>query len=149
MIRATIDAALVTDVELKFSPQGKAYARFRAVSKERKRGNDGTWQDGDETFFSVIVFGKPAEMLAESNPSKGTRLMLDGNLKMESWEGKDGETRTGLSMIANHIGLELLFAAFDKKFDQQTARSSGQRRSGWDDDPDPFTSGPVSDSAPF
>ena len=132
MIRVSIDAALVTDIDLRFSGAGKAFARFRAVSKERKRGNDGTWQDGDETFFSVVVFGKPAEMLAESNPAKGTRLLIEGVAKMESWENKDGETKTGLSVTANHVGLELLFAAYDKKGDQQAARSSGQRRDGWD-----------------
>ena len=133
MINATIDAALVTDIDLKFSGAGKAYARFRAVSKERKRGNDGTWQDGDETFFSVVVFGKPAEMLAESNPAKGTRLLISGTAKMETWENKDGEARTGLSVIANHVALDLMFTAYDKRGEQQAARSAGQRRDGWDD----------------
>jgi len=88
MIKTTIDAALVTDIDLKFSPAGKAYARLRAVSKERKRDGNGKWVDGDETFFSVVVFGKQAEMLAESNPAKGTRLLIDGTPTRKARSGR-------------------------------------------------------------
>lgn len=135
MINVTIDAALGTDVDLKFNSTGKAYARFRAVSKERKRGNDGTWQDGDETWFSVVVFGKQAEMLAESEPAKGTRLLLSGTAKLETWEDREGNTKTGLSVIANHVALDLMFTAYNKRGGEQASRGAGERRSGgWNTD---------------
>ena len=121
MIRITTDAALVTDVELKFAPNGKAYARMRAVSKERRKDAQGQWVDGDETFFSVTVFGKPAEMLAETNPSKGTRLLIVGKAKMESWEDRNGVTRSGLSVVADSISLDLLFTAYDKRGERRSA----------------------------
>ena len=109
MIKIITDAALVTDVELKFGASGKAYAQFRAVSKERKRDAGGNWVDGEETFFSVVCFGKPAEMLAESDPAKGTRLIIEGKAKIDKWVSKqDGQERQSLSVVADHIGLELL-----------------------------------------
>ena len=136
MIRVTIDAATGTEVDLKFTGAGKAYARFRAVSKERKRGNDGTWQDGDETWFSVTVFGKAAEMLAESNPEKGTRVLIDGKAKLEEWTDSQGNARHGLSVIADHVGLEVLFTAYDKKGAERSARGAAERRDGdWFNDP--------------
>lgn len=133
MIRATVDAALVTDIDLRFSGGGKAYARLRAVSKERKKDAQGKWVDGEETFFSVVVFGKPAEMLAESNPAKGTRLLIDGTMKMESWEDKEGNPRSGLSMIANNIALDLTFTAYDKRNAESASRGAAQRQDAVDD----------------
>lgn len=147
MIRATIDAAIGTEVDLKFNSNGKAYARFRAVSKERKRGADGSWQDGDETWFSVVVFGKAAEMLAETNPDKGTRVLIDGNLKLEKWEDRDGNERSGISVIANHVALDILFTAYDKKGAERSERQAAKRRDddGWGND---WAMDPT-DQAPF
>lgn len=127
MIRTTIDASLVTDIDLRFGNSGKAYARFRAVSKERKRDAQGKWVDGDETFFSVTVFGKAAEMLAESNPAKGTRLLIDGTAKLESWEDKEGKERQTLAVIANEVGLALTFTAYSKISGEQAARGAAER----------------------
>lgn len=127
MIRTTIDAALVTDIDLRFGSSGKAYARFRAVSKERKRDAQGKWVDGDETFFSVTVFGKQAEMLAESEPKKGTRLLIDGTAKLDSWQDKDGNDRQTLAIVANNIGLDLTFTAYRRIEQEEAARGAAQR----------------------
>ena len=141
MIRTTIDAALVTDIDLRFSGNGKAYARFRAVSKERKRDAQGKWVDGDETFFSVTVFGKPAEMLAESDPKKGTRLLIDGTAKLENWTDKNGVERQSLAVIANNIALDLMFTAYSRIDAEQAARGAAARADSVDD----F----ATDTAPF
>lgn len=128
MIKIITDAALVTDVELKFGASGKAYAQFRAVSKERKRDAGGNWVDGEETFFSVVCFGKPAEMLAESDPAKGTRLIIEGKAKIDKWVSKqDGQERQSLSVVADHIGLELLFTAYDRRDAERTARGTAAK----------------------
>lgn len=137
MIRTTIDAALVTDIDLMFGSSGKAYARFRAVSKERKRDVQGKWVDGDETFFSVTVFGKQAEMLAETNPEKGTRLLMQGTAKIEEWTGKDGNKRQTFAVIADSIALDLTFTAYSKVSREAADRGAAAR------------SDEVSGSAPF
>ena len=127
MIRTTIDAALVTDIDLRFSSAGKAYARFRAVSKERKRDAQGKWVDGDETFFSVTTFGKQAEMLAETNPDKGTRLLLQGSAKIEEWVDKDGNKRQTLAVIADSVALDLTFTAYSKVSREVSDRGAAAR----------------------
>lgn len=150
MINATIDAALVTEVELAFSPNGKAFARFRAVSKERKKDAGGNWVDGDETFFSCVVFGKPAEMLAETNPAKGTRLLIVGKAKMETWTSKqDGTERSGLSVIANSVALDLIFTAYEKVGGEQSARGAARRRDETPEDPWASSGGGYTDEPPF
>lgn len=143
MIRTTIDAALVTDIDLRFGNSGKAYARFRAVSKERKKDAQGKWVDGEETFFGVIVFGKAAEMLAESEPKKGTRLLIEGKAKMETWEQKDGTPRSGLSVVADNIALDLTFTAYRRLDAEGAARGAARRQDAPQDDwtaPAPATS---------
>ena len=142
MIRIVTDAALVTDIDLRFSGGGKPYARFRAVSKERKRDPQGKWVDGDETFFGVTVFGKPAEMLAESDPKKGTRLLIDGTAKLESWKDRSGNERQSLAVIANNIALDLTFTAYTRIESAQAARGAAARA----DEADDF---PPSTEAPF
>lgn len=141
MIRIITDAALVTDIDLRFSGGGKPYARFRAVSKERKRDPQGKWVDGDETFFSVVVFGKPAEMLAESDPAKGTRLLIDGTAKMESWTDKNGNERQTLSVVASNVALDLMFTAYSRINAEQASRGAAQRAETIPDD-DPFSEPP-------
>ena len=146
MIKTTIDAALVTDIDLKFSPAGKAYARLRAVSKERKRDGNGKWVDGDETFFSVVVFGKQAEMLAESNPAKGTRLLIEGTAKLESWTDKEGKERQTLAVVANNIALDLTFTAYTKIDREQAARGAASRADNALTDP---SDGSFGENSPF
>ena len=140
-IRVTADLALVAEVDLRFGNSGKAYARFRAVSNERKRDASGKWVDGDPTWVTVTCFGKTAEMLAESNPSKGTRLLVEGTLQTRKWTGKDGEERDSLEITAYEVGLALTFTAYQRMDREQVARSAA-RKADWVDE------GPVSES-PF
>lgn len=122
------------DPELKYSKAGKAYMRLRLVSKERQRNASGQWEDGQETFFNLTVFGKPAEMLAESNAGKGSRVVFSGKARMESWTNKDGVEKWDLSVIADHIGLDLQFTAYTRLEQAQAARGAARRAEQTHDD---------------
>ena len=114
MIRVTIDCVVVKDPELAFSKAGKPWLKARCVSNERKKDSNGQWVDGDATYFDVVTFGKAAETIAESDITKGSRLTVMGNLTNNEWEDNDGNKRSTLKVMADHIGAELLFTPYRK-----------------------------------
>ncbi len=48
--------------------------------------------------MSVAVFEEKARALA--GLTKGSEVYIEGRLTMSTWEGKDGQQRTGLSVAA-------------------------------------------------
>ena len=50
------------------------------------------------TWVSVTVFEEKARALA--GLTKGAEVYVEGRLTMNTWEGKDGQPRTGLSVSA-------------------------------------------------
>ena len=71
---------LVDDPELRFTNNGTAVANLRVAVTQRIQ-QDGTWRDGETSFFKVNVWRGQAENLADSL-SKGDRVMVSGRLRM-------------------------------------------------------------------
>lgn len=123
-IRITTDCVVVADPELAFSKGGKAWLRMRCVSNERVKDSNGQWVDGNATYFDVVTFGKAAETIAESDVGKGTRITVAGTLQNSEWEDKEGNKRSTLKVMADHIGAELLFTPYRKKESEHATRVS-------------------------
>jgi single-strand DNA-binding protein len=100
----TFTGNAVADAELRFTPKGKAVASFRVAVNERVKNDDGTWGDGDTTFFSVSAWDSMAETVSEQ-VKKGTRTVVVGELKAREYEAKDGSVRTSLDVRAKDIGI--------------------------------------------
>jgi single-strand DNA-binding protein len=112
-----LEGGLVADPELAFSQQGKAWVRFRVACKDRVRGENGTWVDGDATFIDVVAFGKPAEHFVES-VRKGDQVFVVGKLQQQEYE-KDGQKRTSYRILADTFGPTMMFGT------ALTAKASG------------------------
>lgn len=98
----------ITEPVLRFSESGQAWVSFSLAQNNRVKVGE-TWEDGEPTWFKVKAFGQIAENIAESFPEKGTRVIVQGAMKTEAWE-KDGEKRTGLSIVADAVGPDLRWA---------------------------------------
>src|ERR671931_2418462 len=92
---------LVDDPELRFN-NGIAVANMRVAVTQRIQ-QDGTWRDGDTSFFKVNVWRGQAEHLADSL-GKGDRVMVAGRLRTRSWETPEGEKRTVIELEADEVG---------------------------------------------
>lgn len=57
--------------------------------------------DGDSVLISVIAFSEAGEALLAHR--KGDQIAVAGYAKPSQWTGKAGETKHGLSMVADHI----------------------------------------------
>lgn len=87
---------LTADAEIRYSNDGKAVARFNfAVNRRFKR--DG---DPEADFFQCVSFGKIAETLEKCSVGKGTKLLLDGEMRNNNYE-KDGVKHYGMQVIVN------------------------------------------------
>lgn len=95
------------DVELRFTANGTAVGNFGlAVNRQVKVGDDYE----EETFFlDVTIWEKLAENVAESIP-KGTRVMVLGRMKEDSWQTKEGDQRKKLIVVADEVGPSMRWA---------------------------------------
>ena len=99
------------DAEVRYTQSGQAVADFGMAVSNRVKNQAGEWEDGPGQFYDVTVWGTTAENFAESCP-KGTRVMVIGRLQFDTWE-KDGEKRSKVKIVADHVGPELRWATAD------------------------------------
>ena len=88
------------DPELRFSASGMAICQIGMAVNHRY----GTKEEPKEEvcFVDVVCFGASAEYNAE-HLSKGSRVLVTGRLKWETWEGQDGMKRSKHSIVAHTV----------------------------------------------
>jgi single-strand DNA-binding protein len=107
--QVTIIGNLTKDPELRFTPSGDAVAAMGVAVNERiKDGNE--WKDGEPSFYEVKAWRRLAEDAAESL-RKGTRVVVSGKMKIETYTTKDGEKRSSTVVTADEIGQSIRFSS--------------------------------------
>jgi single-strand DNA-binding protein len=91
---------LTRDPELKSTYSGSSLAKMRIAVNDRIK-KDEVWEDY-ANFFDVVVFGKQAESCAEWL-SKGKRVGIDGRLRWSEWQNDEGQRRSKVEIIAEHV----------------------------------------------
>lgn len=89
------------DPEKRYTQDGRPVTRFSVAATTRRRERDGEWGDHTE-WFSVTVFGRQAETLAE-RVTKGTRVYVEGRLESRQYETQGGQKGFSLDVIANEV----------------------------------------------
>ena len=99
--RVMLVGRLTKDVELKYLQDGKPLAKMSiAINKKWK---DHAGQDKEETcFVNTTVWGKTAENCAEYL-TKGSSILLEGELRNNDWTDKDGKKRSQLEVTARNV----------------------------------------------
>lgn len=109
----TIIGNLAGEVDLRYTPTGAAVAKFTVASTPRSKNRQtDQWEDGETMWFRVTTWRQEAENAAESLV-KGTRVMVTGRLKQESWETKEGEKRQSLVITADEVAASMKWAQVD------------------------------------
>ena len=106
MTQVTIIGNLTADPELRFTAQGKAVAGFTVAESKRVKDADGTWKDGDSTFWRCSLWDAAAENMTDSL-HKGQRVIVVGEVKQRSFETQQGEKRTVMEVTATEVGPSL------------------------------------------
>lgn len=106
----TVVGNLTADPELRYTQNGLAVANFTIASTPRtfdRQSND--WKDGEALFLRASVWKEFAEHVA-SSLHKGARVIVQGRLKQQSYETKEGEKRTSIVLEVDEIGPSLRYA---------------------------------------
>lgn len=100
--RVIINGNLTTDCKLERGKNGTAYGGFCiAVNRSVKKGDN--WEEVT-SFFEVKAFGK---LFESQHPylNKGANVTVEGKLKQENWETKEGEKRHKIVIVSDTLYL--------------------------------------------
>lgn len=84
------------DPELRYTPQGKAVCSFSMATSANERDKDGNYQEVT-TWFKCTTWEKTAEAAAKYL-AKGKLAYVEGVLKEQKYNDKDGKERTSLEV---------------------------------------------------
>ena len=148
-VPVTIVGNLTADVELKFTPQGKAVSKFSVATAERFKNEKGEWDSKNTTFWNVIVWDKQAENVADTI-GKGDEVIIFGKAYTTSWEDKNtGEKRSRMEVTATKVAVSL--NRVSAKLTKVAFNSGGGVSADTWNAPtnDPWATNPSSDTPPF
>jgi single-strand DNA-binding protein len=100
--RVTLIGNLTRDPQMKFLPSQMAVTEFGLAMNRKFRTASG--EDREEvTFVDITAFGKQAEVLNQYC-TKGKLIFIEGRLKFDSWEDKNGGgKRNKLSVVVENF----------------------------------------------
>ena len=87
--------------ELRYTPSGTAVADVRLAANRNYTTQSGEKRE-DTCFLTVVVWGKQAESCGEYL-DKGSPILVEGRLQTREWEGKDGQKRTVIEVVADRV----------------------------------------------
>lgn len=86
---------LTKDAEVRYNTDGRAIAKFDvAVNRRFKREGE-----ADADFFSCVCFGKTAESFEKLNIGKGTKLLIEGEVRNNNYTNREGQRVYGTQIV--------------------------------------------------
>ncbi|MBI4370441.1 MAG: single-stranded DNA-binding protein [Elusimicrobia bacterium] len=93
---------LTRDPDVRYLPSGKAVVRLSVASSRRfLNKNTNEWQE-EVVFVDVTVWGDAAQRSGE-RLRKGSPVFVEGRLKLNKWEAKDGTKHSKIEIDAQRI----------------------------------------------
>ena len=114
--RMTIIGNLGSDPEMRFTPSGKPVTSFRVATNWKYTAADGERREETE-WFNVVCWSQLAEQ-CNRFLTKGRLVFVEGRLRMNTWEGQDGQTRARNEIVADRV----------KFLDRQGQAAAGEAR---------------------
>jgi len=111
---------LTRDVEVRYTQSGSAIGNT-AIATSRKF-KSATGEQKEETLFvDLTFFGRTAE-IANQYLRKGSKVLVDGRLKLDQWTAQDGSKRSKHSVTVEN--LQMLGSKDDNGYEPSNSRSS-------------------------
>jgi len=92
---------LTRDPELRYTPNNTAVVGLGVAVNRRWRNQQGEQQD-ETTFVDCDAFGRTAEVINQYL-KKGRPLFIEGRLKLDQWEDRDGNKRSKLKVVVDRF----------------------------------------------
>ncbi len=107
---------LTRDPELRYTPNGKAVVDF-GLAINRRWTSQGGEQREETCFVDLQAWARSAEVISEYC-RKGRPLFVEGRLRLETWEGRDGQKRSKLRVVVENF--QFLGRRPDQRGDNET-----------------------------
>jgi single-strand DNA-binding protein len=91
---------LTRDPEKRFLPSGSSVVNFGLAVNRRFRSGE-EWKE-DTCFIDITVFGKQGDWTVE-NCRKGSPVLVEGRLSLNTWEAQDGTKRSKHEVVAYNV----------------------------------------------
>ena len=98
--RVILVGNITRDPEIRYLQSGTAVSDIGLAVNDRVK-RDGQWVD-ETSFVDVTLWGRTAE-IANEYLSKGSSVLIEGRLRLESWETNDGQKRSKLKVICERM----------------------------------------------
>ena len=92
---------LTRDPELKYTPGNQAVCEIGLAVNRKYRTKDNEERE-ETTFVDCEAWGKQAEVLKQYM-TKGKPLFVEGRLKLDTWEDKDGGKRSKMRVVIENF----------------------------------------------
>ena len=89
------------DPELRFTPSGRAVAKFSLATSEQWTTPEGQRQDRTE-WHNIVVWGKQAETCGQYL-SKGRQVFIEGSIRSRQYDDKEGQKRWITEVVAQRV----------------------------------------------
>ncbi|HWB21157.1 MAG TPA: single-stranded DNA-binding protein [Phycisphaerales bacterium] len=88
---------ITRDIELKFTPSNQAVAQIGLALNRRYKTKEGENRE-ETTFVDCEAWGRTAEVMKQYL-GKGRPVFIEGRLKLDQWQDKDGSKRSKLKVV--------------------------------------------------
>jgi single-strand DNA-binding protein len=98
--RVILMGNVTRDIELKYTAGNTAVTDLGLAVNDRRKTATGEWVE-ETTFVDVTLWGRTAEVASEFL-SKGSPVLIEGRLKLDSWES-EGQKRSKLRVVGERM----------------------------------------------
>lgn len=101
--RVILMGNLTRDPELRYIPNGTPVVEFGLAISNRRRTSTGEWVD-EPVFVDITLWQRQAEIASEYL-TKGSPVLIEGRLKLDTWTTSDGQKRSKLRVVGDRMQL--------------------------------------------
>ncbi len=99
--RVLLMGNLTRDPELRYTPNNQAVCNVGIAVNRRWRNQQGEQQE-ETTFVDCEAWGRAAEVINQYM-KKGRPIFVEGRLKLDQWQDKDGGNRSKLKVVVENF----------------------------------------------
>lgn len=90
---------LTRDPQLSYLPSNTPVCEFGMAINRKWKAQNGEMRE-EVCYVDLRAFGRPAETINQYM-KKGQPLLVEGRLRYDSWEGKDGQKKSRLTVVVD------------------------------------------------
>lgn len=101
--RVILVGNLTRDPELRYIPSGTPVVDLGLAVNHRRKAPSGEWVE-EPVFVDITLWERQAEVASEYL-SKGSPVLIEGRLKLDTWTTNDGQKRSKLRVVGERMQL--------------------------------------------